>query len=503
MIGCSGSPEPVGRRPAKKPAATRRSATAEVPKAKSRRPRTQTARPADTDVPEENEPARADRPGDESKRPRRPGKRLLLADLLRQQPDSESKFLTTLPQMQVDEAKAAAAGIRKLTAERLTLYTDLPPSPTIDELPEVFDQAFPQWCEYFHVDAAEHADWHMTGFLMNEKAVFVRTDFLPHGLPPFRHGYCRNYTLWLYEQPSDYYRRHLILHEGTHGFMNTLLGACGPPWYMEGIGELLATHRWKDGRLTLNHFPANREEVPQWGRIRIIKDAFSARRPLRLKQVIDYPPAAHLETEPYAWCWAAAVLMDRHPRYRERFRGLYKNVLKGDFTARFYRAIGDDWRTLSEEWQLFVSGVEYGHDIAATTVDFTPGHPLPESGATVTVSTKKGWQNTGVRFAAGATYRLTASGRYQVADKPQIWWCEPGGVSIRYYQARPLGILLAAVRPDRPKENTGSALLRSTAVGLGRTLTPKESGTLFLKINDSAAELGDNAGESTVEITRE
>ena len=94
--------------------------------------------------------------------------------------------------------------------------------------------------------------------------------------------------LWLYEQPSDYYRRHLLLHEGTHGFMNTVLGGCGPLWYMEGIAEYLATHRWKDGRLTLGYMPRSRDEVPQWGRIRLIQDAVAEGRAPALKKVIEF-----------------------------------------------------------------------------------------------------------------------------------------------------------------------------------------------------------------------
>ena len=35
-------------------------------------------------------------------------------------------------------------------------------------------------------------------------------------------------------------------------------------------------------------------------------------------------------------------------------------------------------------------------------------------------------------------------------------------------------------------------------VGLGNPITPEQSGTLFFKINDSAAELDDNAGELKV-----
>ena len=74
-------------------------------------------------------------------------------------------------------------------------------------------------------------------------------------------------------------------------------------------------------------------------------------------------------------------------------------------------------------------------------------------------------------------------------------------MSIRYYQGRPLGILLAAVRPDRSAARTALPhCCGRRVVGLGTTLSPAETGTLFLKINDSAGEFDDNAGELKVTI---
>ena len=177
----------------------------------------------------------------------------------------------------------------------------------------------------------------MTGFLMKDKARFAAAGLLP--------GNCRRSNtaipptarmLWLYEQPSDYYRRHLLLHEGTHGFMYTLLGSCGPPWYMEGMAEYLGTHRWQDGRLDAGlHAAEAATKCRDWGRIRIIQDAVADRRALRLTAVHRASPGRHTETEPYAWCWAAVTLLDRHPRYQQRFRQLFGHRAR----ARFQRAV--------------------------------------------------------------------------------------------------------------------------------------------------------------------
>ena len=76
--------------------------------------------------------------------------------------------------------------------------------------------------------------------------------------------------------------------------------------------------------------------------------------------VIELTPDAHVETAAYAWSWAAAVLLERHPRYQERFHSLCEHVLDHDITPRFYRLFESDWQELCEEWQVFVSSIEYG-----------------------------------------------------------------------------------------------------------------------------------------------
>ena len=403
------------------------------------------------------------------------------------------------PRVVVDEARTAAAGIRKLSGKHLTLYTDLASFKEVDELPEVFDQAFLQWCAYFHADPAGLSDWRITAFLIKDKDLFSGAGLLPTNLPPFADGYSRGRQFWLYEQPTDYYRRHLLLHEGTHGFMQTVLGGMGPPWYAEGMAELMGTHRWKDDRLELGYLPVSREEVPYWGRVKIVVDDLSAHRGKTLQGVLDYGPTAHQENSPYGWCWAAATFLERHPRYRKRFHELIPLVRQRDFNQRFHALFAADWQQLCEEWQVFVVNLEYGYDVPRMAIDFQPGRPLPPSGARATVAADRGWQSSGVRLEAGRSYRLQASGRYQVASRPRTWWCEPGGVTIRYYRGQPLGILLAAVHPDPPGPGS-SPLIRPQVVGLDATLTPQQAGTLYLRINHSAAELNDNAGSLTVEI---
>ena len=216
---------------------------------------------------------------------------------------------TTKQLRDIDEARAAAAGIRKLVGKHLVLFTDVEAAAEVDDLPAVFDAAFPSWCQHLGLDAKANRDWQMRGFLIKDRERFEATGLWPENLPKFLNGYTRGREFWLYNQSSDYYRRHLMLHEGVHGIMFTLQRSSGPAWYMEGIAELLATHRWQDGRLSLPHFPARPADVPKLGRIEIVQQDFRRGKARYFRDVLAFEHRMYLENEPYAWSWAAAAFL--------------------------------------------------------------------------------------------------------------------------------------------------------------------------------------------------
>jgi len=400
----------------------------------------------------------------------------------------------------IDEAKVRAAGIRKLESRRLTLYTDVPASPDVDELPRVFDQAFDLWCKYFGIDPARHSDWHMRASLIDRSERFTECGLMPADLPKFLNGYTQGHDFWLFNQTSPYYRRHLLLHEGVHGIMFSLIGSNAPPWYIEGMAELLATHRWQDGKLELPYFPRSPADVPKLGRIDIVQTDFTKRHAKRFSDVLAYDQKAHLTVEPYGWSWAATAFLNGHPRYRDRFHGLLSVLKKpGDFNAKLRETYADDFDRLAEEWHVFVSDIDYGYDFERTIIDFAPGKPLGRREKTVSVAADRGWQNSGLLLEAGKTYRLAARGEYQLAEKPKPWISDPSGISIHYVHGKPLGVLLAAIRPEINADQT-SGFVKPIVVGAGAEIQPAKTGTLYLKINDSAGQLSDNAGKAEVTI---
>jgi hypothetical protein len=294
----------------------------------------------------------------------------------------------------------------------------------------------------------------------------------------------------------------LLLHEGTHGFMAKFLGGGGPPWYSEGTAELLATHRWLDSKLTLNHFPQHKEEVEGWGRIKIIRDASQRRDSLRLEQILAYDGRAHIRVEPYGWSWAAAAFFDGNPAYQQRFREMRRLARdKGaSFSEKFQESLRDDLPHIARQWQVFVSRLDYGYDVPREAIERRPVMPLPEDGAEVKIDAAHGWQSTGFRLEPGKRYRFAAQGRYQLANQPKIWWSEPPGVTIRYCQGRPLGILLGAM-VDEAEDANSNGFLTPAALGEEFEATPRRGGTLYLRVNDFPNELADNQGEVRVRIS--
>ena len=401
------------------------------------------------------------------------------------------------PPREVDAQRAAAAGIRELTGKHIRLFTDLPSSPAVDELPVVFDAAIPLWAKYFGLkESSIHGKF--LGFLVSDREKFAALGLLPAENPEFVNGYARNYEFWLVEQPSDYYRRHLFLHEGTHAFMQTQLGGAGPGWYMEGMAELLGTHRWQDGQLELGVMPASKEDVPMWGRVKIIRDAVKAGKPWPIDAVLEVDNRRQLDTEHYAWTWALTAMLDGTPAFREEFRSLKQEVTAADFNERLRAAFGGRWGLVNQQWAAFVAQLDYGYDLERMAIALQPA--AKASASEVSIAADRGWQATGWKLEAGKAYRITAAGQFQIANDGEPWPCEPNGVTIEYHDGMPLGALLGAIASTKPSEGDPS-FAKPMLIGSEAVIQPKSDGVLCLRGNDSPAKLGDNVGSVEVKIS--
>jgi hypothetical protein len=406
----------------------------------------------------------------------------------------------------VDEKAAKALGIRKISSKHLDLYTDLPASPAVDELPKIFDLAVPQWCQYMDFDPAVADKWRLVGCLISksaERVKFEHADLVPAGLPKFPDGLQRGPRIWWYEQESDYFRRHLMLHEGTHAFFEAFCGGLGPSWYAEGMADMMGTHSWTGGKLTLNILPPSKTEYPYWGRIKLVRDDVAAGVPRSLSSVIHVGNIPFGAIDTYSWSWGACVFFDHDPARRKAFRQLVRHV--DDPLERFAQRvfdIGDDPGKLSEEWQVFASELDYGYDVARSAMVHKKDVHTPVPGDNVEVAANRGWQSTGWQVKEGFKYQLTATGRYQVAKDSKPWISEPDGVTLRYVRGIPLGQLQAAISTTQKDDaDSPTPLLSPVRIGSGREWVAEYDGILYVRINDSPAERADNDGHCTVTIT--
>jgi hypothetical protein len=407
-----------------------------------------------------------------------------------------SRAVEMPPAREVDAKRAAAAGLRELAGRHVRIFTDLPSSPAVDELPTVFDAAIPLWAKYFELDESS-VRGKFLGFLISDREKFAALGLLPEENRDFLNGYNRNYEFWLVEQPSDYYRRHLFLHEGTHAFMQTQLGGAGAGWYMEGMAELLGTHRWQDGKLELGVMPASKEDVPMWGRVKIIRDAVQAGKPWPIEAVLEVDNRRQLDTEHYAWTWALATMLDGTPAFREEFRALKGVVADTEFNDKFRDAYSPKQRLLSQQWAAFVAQLDYGYDFERMAIALQPA--AKRSAAEVSIAADRGWQATGWKLEAGKSYRIIATGQFQIANDGAPWPCQPNGVTIEYHDGMPLGALLGAIASTKPSEGDPS-FASPMLIGSEAAIQPKSDGVLCLRVNDSPAKLGDNAGSVDVKI---
>ena len=406
------------------------------------------------------------------------------------------------PPMEIDEERVAANGIRKIEGKHLALYTDLREQADIVEFAEVFDAAVPLWCEYFGLDVADTEGWQVNAFVIGDKKKFIAAKLFSEDLPEFPTGFNLHHNMWIYHQPGNYYTRHLLLHEGTHSIMHWFLRGVGPPWYSEGMAELLAVHRWHEGELEMNYDLKSKEEAEYWGRVKIIREDVAAGNSRSLEDVFVTPfkafSSAH-SVRNYAWAWAACKFFGEHPLSRAQFAELESRAHDetNEFNRVFFRAVKNDWPQLKRDWKLFLADMDYGIRVSQLAITDVAG----EGGNLFSIDATRGWQKTSIEVKKGETYQINASGRFQVAnDDGTPWPCEPGGVTIEYFRGHPLGMLMAGVAGGEAEETDG--LTAPTPIGLKGTFTATQDGKLCFRINESAAKLTDNSGSVQVRVSQ-
>jgi hypothetical protein len=413
----------------------------------------------------------------------------------------------TLPVPKHDDGRLAELGIRRYESKHLVLYTDIDPE-SARPLPKLMDQAYAEWEAYFGPLPSDREGnaFQMIGYIMADTGRFREARLFGDDSQILLEGVYRDQVFWMKDQPVDYYRRHLMIHEGTHCFMSAFPNTTNRlPWYMEGMAELFRSHQTDgEGKTRFRLFPSDNETFAGLGWFRLIDEDRRAAGPRTIDEVAGQTAADFRKYNAYSWSWALCAFLDGHPKYRERFRRLGA-LVTGRNDARFelQQAFKADWHGLCEEWLVFAGNACYGYDIERTVLDLRPGKPLggPEKKAKVEVAPDRGWQSSGVRLEKAKTYQFATAGRCVLATEPKPWESEPQGISFRYHAGHPLGMLVAAIRSSELRDEAPhTTMLEVLPVGRECLLTPRLTGTLYFRVNDFWNELADNTGAYQVTI---
>ncbi|WP_182864653.1 hypothetical protein [Stieleria mannarensis] len=396
------------------------------------------------------------------------------------------------------------AEMQTVEGKHIVLKSDSGSRESLLELVDAFDAAVPQWERFWQLTPGALDRWRVDAFVMSDPQRFRDSGDLPPDLR-FPFGYAIDSNIWALRQKSDYYTRHLLLHEGVHALAIELFDGTGPSWFAEGLAEMLGVHHGTGKQVLVNVVPESRQAVPYWGRFKLLSQRREEHRIPTLDAVLQYPPDLKSDVESYGWSWVAAMLLTEYPDYRPAVLAEARNgsVRTVAFTSAFKRRLARQWPIVQARWRILTHTIDYGFDWSRERIDLAMSDKLWRGNTLEnTIAADQGWQSVGVRFAPGMRVKISAEGRCSLDDDPKPWISEPPGVTIHYANERPIGQLLVCVLPNKTDEAQQLDPLMIQSVESDVELVIDKHCWLLFRVNDHLDDLGNNRGGYGVSIRR-
>ncbi|TWT81907.1 hypothetical protein CA13_33620 [Planctomycetes bacterium CA13] len=411
---------------------------------------------------------------------------------------------------------AVAGDFAKYSGKHITLTTDIESDEEASRLVESFDAVVPQWEEFFDLPNSGQTNWQIEAFVMRDKSAFIEAGLISGRIPEFSQGYALGNTVWVVAQPSEYYTRHLLLHEGVHALAIDRFDGTGPSWFAEGTAEVLSTHRFVGSDARVGGVPVDRESVPYWGRLKVMSERRTEGDIPAIETVMRYPADLKADPEAYGWSWAAVMLLSEYPEYRSVYQAAAREGRdnSSQFTRQLYQRLFPQWPAVVARWRLMCNQLDYGYNWDANRVAIDVSDPLWNGAKrSFPVDASQGWQSSGVRIPASTTFQVSASGRCTIANHSNAqrsnttrstneWISEPPGVTIRYVNGKPLGQLLACLVPTKRSGGATYAPLKIVPINSETQLKCTTESWLVFQINDATSDRSDNSGSYQVQLAR-
>lgn len=392
-------------------------------------------------------------------------------------------------------------GLKRFSKDQWTVITDLPIDQEIESWPVLLDQALLAWCQKWGVDASVAKTWPLTIHCIGDRKVFEKSGLL-EGVPAFDDGFQLADRVFLLEQPSIYYRRHLLLHEATHWVMSHVFGGGGAPWFMEGMAEVEGTHRLDQGVLSLGIIPSDPQMVPHWGRFKRLSDSIAAKGVPSMRRILGYVNDRQDRMDRYSWSWAACVFWRNHPLYATQFDTASQAPLDYSMklSEKLLSDLKDRWDWVERDWKLFVDEFDFGYQPNAGAIaleDLTKAIVEPAANQIeMELDVTKGWQLAQVFLKSGTRIRIGVDGLYAVrTEAQQVWESSPEGLTYKYFRHMPMGSTLGAfVSADAFKP------LDVFRVGSQAEYEAQTDGWVLFRVNEPVGQRQDNTGKLNLRI---
>ena len=343
-----------------------------------------------------------------------------------------------------DAGRLAASGIDMQSSKHLILLSDVDHL-SGSYLTEAADALFATLQRSVGplADAADGSEFQVTGCLIEAAERFEQAGVMPDPNFTIRHGRHLGYRFWMFNPSTDYYRRHLLLHEFVHCYMMCEHGMQNIPplWFTEGMAEYWATHvieetdsveetesqhnlqagsvgSRKSVQFRFGVLPGSTAAFPGWGRISEIQRSFQ-QQPIcsndfgsvdaavsggltagfvrgqqpgdqwiagqpALNLILNPPTSRFADDSQYAYAWALCWFLHNHPDYQQAFARV-RTIRRGDlFRAAFDQYLSGLLPAMGVDWLLTVDSLTEGFD-ADKCFPRRSGHNalpfLPESSA--------------------------------------------------------------------------------------------------------------------------
>jgi len=187
----------------------------------------------------------------------------------------------------------------------------------------------------------------------------------------------------------------------------------------------------------------------------------------------------------YAWRWALCHLLANNQNYSSRLKGLGVAMMSGK-SASFEDTYGDVAPHISFEYDQFVKNFSNGYraDLSAWQWDVKPKR-LSKKPATPTILAQRGWQATGALVEKKKSYDVKTVGTWQIAAAGEALTGDGNGEG----KGKLIGVIFNDFQLTEPFD-----------LGADANFVAPESGHLFVRCQDSWAELSENSGELEVTI---